>query len=161
MLTNTLLISCFLSSCENHPAGHPAQPSLERLRDQWNTGNQQWSDEELRILYQGQQVYQSYCAVCHLDNGEGQAMMGAPALKGGCIVNGPVHFHRQLILAGRGDMSAFQDVLNQEEIAAVVSYERNAWGNNEGRIIPALNLENSDEDDTCELPPEGVKSMSP
>ncbi len=34
-------------------------------------------------------------------------------------------------------MQAFKDQLTDDEIAAVVTYERNAWGNNKGdKVMP-------------------------
>ena len=153
MIVFTLLVACDTSSVEK-----VRTPSLDTLRSQWNTNEQKWSDDELLVLHQGQQVYQSHCAVCHLDSGEGQVMMGAPALKGGAIVKGPVHIHRQLVMSGRGDMPGFLEVLNHEEIAAVISYERNAWGNMDGNIVTALKLENITDIDSCELESEPAKS---
>ena len=32
-------------------------------------------------------------------------------------------------------MQAFKDQLNDQEIADVITYERNAWGNNDGKLV--------------------------
>lgn len=54
-----------------------------------------------------------------------------PALKGGELTIGPVAAHIHIVLNGKTGtaMQAFKDQLTNEQIAAVVTYERNAWGN--------------------------------
>ena len=91
-------------------------------------------------LERGESVYRQNCAQCHGDKGEGVA--GAfPALAGNRAVtmHSPTNVVR-IVLQG-GYMPATQDnprphgmppflqVLEDKEIAAVVTYIRNAWGN--------------------------------
>ena len=98
------------------------------------------------ILAKGQKLFQMRCAACHQANGEGLA--GAfPPLQGSEIVNNSdpskmIH----IILNGYdeseayGPMPGFAGQLNDEEVAAIASYERNSWGNN-APIVTAEEVE--------------------
>lgn len=96
--------------------------------------NREFSRDEL--MARGEKVYASNCAACHQANGEG--VPGAfPALKGGAITTGPVAGHLAMVMNGKSGtaMAAFAGQLNDADLAAVVTYERNAWGNNAGDIV--------------------------
>jgi cytochrome c oxidase subunit 2 len=93
-----------------------------------------WTMAEL--MERGEGVYNTNCAVCHQANGEG--IPGAfPGLKGSAIATGPVGPHVDIILNGKAGtaMAAFGGQLNDIDIAAVVTYERNAWGNDTGDLV--------------------------
>lgn len=93
-----------------------------------------WSQDEL--IARGENVYNTACAACHQANGEG--IPGAfPGLKGGKIATGPIEAHLDIVLNGKPGtaMAAFAGQLNDIDLAAVVTYERNAWGNNTGDMI--------------------------
>ncbi|GMM89744.1 cytochrome c oxidase subunit II [Vibrio fortis] len=95
--------------------------------------------EELNII--GEQVYASRCAVCHQANGEG--IPGAfPAIKGSPVALGNVSEHIDVIVYGRSGtaMQAFDNQLTEKEIAAVITYQRNAWGNDTGDVIQASDI---------------------
>jgi cytochrome c oxidase subunit 2 len=100
-----------------------------------------WNDAELRVLENGRLLYQRNCAGCHLLSGQGQATLGAPPLKGSAVVKGPVTAHIDIALQGRNVMPPFADVLNDEQLAAILSYQRNAWGNNTGEIVNAAQVQ--------------------
>ena len=94
----------------------------------------EWSMDEL--MARGEKVYATSCAACHQANGEG--IPGAfPALKGSAIATGPVDKHIDVILNGRSGtaMAAFAAQLSDIDIAAVATYERNAWGNDTGDLV--------------------------
>ncbi|MGL5360201.1 MAG: cytochrome c oxidase subunit II, partial [Shewanella sp.] len=98
--------------------------------------NQTLSQAEL--MSQGEQVYLGHCAACHQPNGEG--LKGVfPSLKGSAIALGPVDAHLNIVLHGKAGtaMQAFAKQLSAQEIAAVTTYERNAWGNNTGDLVQA------------------------
>jgi cytochrome c oxidase subunit 2 len=82
------------------------------------------------LMAQGEEVYQTHCASCHQANGQGMPPV-FPALVGSPVVTGPVEEHIDVILHGRSGtaMQAFADQLSDTEIAAVVTYKRNSWGN--------------------------------
>ncbi|MDH5765305.1 MAG: cytochrome c oxidase subunit II [Gammaproteobacteria bacterium] len=94
-----------------------------------------WTLEEL--MTRGEQVYNTNCVACHQANGEG--VPGAfPALKGGPIATGPVEGHIDMVMNGSSKnpvMAAWAGALNDLELAALITYERNAWGNNTGDVI--------------------------
>ncbi len=95
-----------------------------------------WSEAELRA--RGEKVYTATCAVCHQSNGKG--LPGTfPALAGSKVAAGPVEQHLATVMHGRPGtaMMAFKDQLNDADLAAVVSYERTAWGNAGGTVQPA------------------------
>ena len=88
--------------------------------------DKEWTKEEL--LEKGAEVYAANCAACHM--AEGQGIEGLfPALNGSAIVNGPATEMAMLILNGKNMMPAFKDILNDVDIAAAMTHERNSWGN--------------------------------
>lgn len=92
------------------------------------------SMEELMTL--GQKVYETHCALCHQVSGEGLA--GAiPALKGSAIATKDIPAHIHMVVFGKPAtaMQAFGKQLTTSELAAVITYERNAWGNNTGDLV--------------------------
>jgi len=84
----------------------------------------------------GEEVYNGKCAACHQVNGAGLPPM-FPALKGSKMATEkaqiPDHIH--IVVAGKGAMPAWKGVLSPKELAAVITYERNAWGNNTGDLV--------------------------
>ena len=65
---------------------------------------------------------------CHQANGKG--VPGAfPALDGSALVNGPKDGQIHILLNGKNAMPAWKGVLNDTEIAAVITYTRNSWSN--------------------------------
>lgn len=93
------------------------------------------------LMTQGEQVYMARCAACHQPNGEG--LKGVfPGLKGSPIATGPLTPHLEIIIHGKAGtaMQAFANQLTAQEIAAVTTYERNAWGNNMGDAVQAKDV---------------------
>jgi cytochrome c oxidase subunit II len=90
------------------------------------------------LVAQGKAVYEKNCAVCHQVTGAG--VPGAfPALVGSKIVEAPIFgadgkylpdSHLDRVLNGKNVMPAWKSVLNDNEIAAVITYERNGLGTN-------------------------------
>jgi len=91
------------------------------------------------LLKQGQEVYENNCADCHRTNGEGLPVK-FPALKGSALVMGDPKAVLDTVVHGRkgklGQMPAWQDFLNDAQIAAALSYIRNAWGNQAPAVKP-------------------------
>lgn len=84
----------------------------------------------------GEKTYIARCAACHQVGGEGIA--GAfPKIKGSPIALGDVGAHIDVVVNGKPGtaMQAFANQLSAKELAAVITYERNAWGNNTGDIV--------------------------
>jgi cytochrome c oxidase subunit 2 len=76
----------------------------------------------------GQQVYADNCASCHQPTGEGRPPV-FPALKGDKVALGPKPPLLALVLNGKAAMPPWKSELTDDEIAAAVSYVRQAWGN--------------------------------
>ena len=98
------------------------------------SAEKRWTLDELMVT--GKEVYMKSCAACHQANGEG--VPGAfPALKGSPLVQGDPGAHIDVVLNGKAGtaMQAFRDQLSATELAAVITYERNAWGDSLGDII--------------------------
>ncbi|NNN79755.1 cytochrome c oxidase subunit II [Vibrio sp. 11-4(1)] len=101
--------------------------------------SQDLSMEEL--MSQGESIYTARCAVCHQANGEG--IPGAfPAIKGSPIATGPISEHIDVIVNGRPGtaMQSFSNQLSDKEIAAVITYQRNTWGNDTGDTVQASDV---------------------
>nr|WP_298623808.1 cytochrome c oxidase subunit II [uncultured Legionella sp.] len=90
------------------------------------------------LMTLGKQKYEQFCSACHKADGTGLPPL-YPALKGSSVAVGkPISRHIDLILNGIPDSSGmmpYKDQLNDEEIAAIATYERNAWGNNTDDLI--------------------------
>ncbi|HWN30498.1 MAG TPA: cytochrome c oxidase subunit II [Burkholderiales bacterium] len=85
---------------------------------------------------QGEKVFNTNCAVCHQANGKG--IPGAfPALDGSKIATGPMADHLNIVMNGKAGtaMVAFSKQLSDVELASVITYERNSWGNKAGDAI--------------------------
>jgi cytochrome c oxidase subunit 2 len=86
-----------------------------------------WTGDELKT--RGEKVYASNCVTCHQATGKG--VPGTfPALDGDAVVLGPKAEQIKVVLNGRPGtaMPPFKH-LSDTEIAAVITYTRNAWSN--------------------------------
>jgi len=96
--------------------------------------NKKWELAELKA--RGEKVYAAQCVACHQANGQG--IKGTfPALDGSKLVQGPAAGHIGIVLNGKAGtaMAAYAKQLSDTDIAAVVTYERNAWGNKTGTVV--------------------------
>lgn len=103
--------------------------------------DKEWSKDELMAT--GKTVYDKNCAVCHQVTGAGLPP-AFPALTGSKIATTPIFgaggkylpdSHLDRVLNGKGVMPAWKALLNDAEIAAVITYERNALGNSVGDVV--------------------------
>jgi cytochrome c oxidase subunit 2 len=87
-------------------------------------------------MKEGEAVYVARCAACHQVSGAGLPPM-FPALKGSKIAVEKVHLqdHIDIILNGKNAMPGWKSILTPREMAAVTTYERNAWGNATGDLV--------------------------
>jgi len=101
-----------------------------------------WTQEEL--VSKGEQVYAANCAACHQPNGEG--IPGTfPAIKGSAIATGPIDQHVALVMNGKSGtaMQAFAPQLSDVDLAAVITYQRNAFGNDTGDTVKPSDIKAS------------------
>jgi cytochrome c oxidase subunit 2 len=84
------------------------------------------------LMDAGQKVYNATCTVCHQAAGTGMPP-AFPALKGSKIVTGEVSKQLTILLHGiKGTaMQAFGEQLSDKDIASVVTFARNSWGNDD------------------------------
>lgn len=119
--------------------------------DEWVAGKQAKAKELEALIKQemsfddlmasGQDVYNKSCVVCHGANGEGGV---GKALAGSVVAMGPLDQHMSVMVNGVPGtaMQAFGGQLNEIELAAVVTYSRNSWGNNMGDKVQPVDVYN-------------------
>lgn len=114
-----------------------ARAEEERLLDM------EMSMDELMSM--GENVYTAQCAACHQPNGQGVPGV-FPALAGEGMSVDPesVQNHIDIVVNGASGtaMQAYRNQLTMRELAAVITYERNAWGNDTGDTIQAADIHN-------------------
>jgi len=109
------LVVVLLSACTSHTERPPNGPELYEY---------------------GHHVYFEYCAECHQTDGSGIPNV-VPRLKDNPIVT--LHdptFIIETVTYGQGSMRSFRDTLTQDDIAAVLTYIRNTWGNHATPVSP-------------------------
>lgn len=120
-------------------AAEQVELQAQAKADAEKAAQQTQSMEELMAL--GQKTYEIHCAMCHQISGEGLA--GAiPALKGSVMVTQDIAAHIHIVVFGKPAtaMQAFGKQLTTSELAAVITYERNAWGNNTGDLVQVADV---------------------
>lgn len=98
------------------------------------------SMEELMSV--GEKAYNVNCAACHQPQGQG--IPGVfPALKDSPIATGDVNAHIDIVLNGKSGtaMQGYGKQLGLKDLAAIITYERNAWGNNTGDAVQAAQID--------------------
>jgi cytochrome c oxidase subunit 2 len=106
------------------------------------SADQEWSMQDL--LAKGETVYQANCAACHGPTGAG--IPGAfPAMTGSAVVIGDAAGHIDTVVNGKAGtaMAAFKTQLNDVDIAAVITYERNSLGNSVGDMVQPSAIKNA------------------
>ncbi len=105
------------------------QQDIERL----------WTRQEL--MQRGESVYASSCATCHQPDGQG-LIPAFPALAGSKVATGPVDLNIDIVMNGRAGtaMSAWREKLSETDIAAALTYTRNAFGNATGDVIQPITI---------------------
>ena len=97
--------------------------------------DKEWTKDDL--LAKGKAVYEKNCAVCHQASGAGLPP-AFPAITGSKIALGAIYgadgkylpdSHMDRLLNGKGVMPAWKALLNDVEIASVITYTRQALGN--------------------------------
>jgi cytochrome c oxidase subunit 2 len=88
-------------------------------------------------LQRGQDLYGRYCAACHKRDGTGLPPTFPSLVSSSVTVGSSVKRHIDLVLKGvpGSAMQGFAPQLDDEELAAVITYERNAWGHDTGELV--------------------------
>lgn len=127
-------------------AGGPPVAEIEEEVETDLTGN------DLDLYMQGREIYvrDGYCGTCHQPDGRGLSAAGFPPLAGTQWVNGSEERLIKLTLhglmgpmevlgeeyPGSVPMTPFKGMLDDDEVAAVLTYVRNAFGNEASPISP-------------------------
>lgn len=111
------------------------------------------TEEVDKLLRRGGEIYETHCQDCHGSLGQG-ALDTYPALAGnrGVMLASPINAIRSILNGGYAPvttsnprpygMPPFAQILHDEEIALVLSYIRNAWGNR-GSLVTAVQVDRS------------------
>ncbi len=105
------------------------------------SSSQQWSQADL--MAKGKEVYGKACAACHQPTGMG--IPGVfPGLANSPIATGDVNNHIEIVMNGKTgtSMAAFKGQLSDVDIAAVITYERNSFGNSVGDMVQPTTIKN-------------------
>ena len=91
------------------------------------------------LMARGENVYNASCLACHGANGEGGL---GNAIAGSAIAMGGLDSHLNVIVNGVAGtaMQAFGAQLSDVDVAAVTTYQRNAFGNNTGDVVQASDV---------------------
>lgn len=85
------------------------------------------------VMAKGEAAYIAHCVACHMPTGQG--IPGVfPALAAGPNM-ADAEYTINITLHGRGAMPGFAHLSN-EEVAAVLTFAKNSWGNNFGVVTP-------------------------
>src|SRR5690606_20101781 len=102
---------------------------------------------EPSVMENGRRIYERQCALCHGEEGEGKAPAFPPLAGNQSIMMvSPVNPIRMVLNGGYAPgtrknprpygMPPYSHILNDEEVAAVVTYIRVAWNNTGTPITP-------------------------
>ena len=129
-----------LAACINEASRTPTQPAIPTVVVVRGgsgegavilppSGNADVSLDDATLIAMGETLYLGNCAPCHQPNGEGN-LATFPALNRNAFVtvSDPTAVI-DTVLNGRELMPAFAVTLSAQEVAAVISYIRNAWKN--------------------------------
>lgn len=88
-------------------------------------------------LERGESLYARNCAACHKLDGTGLPPTFPSLVTSSVVVGGSIGRHIDLLLQGvpGSAMQSFAPQLDDEELAAIVTYERNAWGHDTGDLV--------------------------
>ena len=89
------------------------------------------------LVSRGEKVYAANCVTCHQPTGKG-APPAFPPLAGSKVTAGPEEGQIDVVLNGRRNtaMQSFKQLSNTD-IAAVITFTRNSWGNKASDVQPA------------------------
>jgi cytochrome c oxidase subunit 2 len=115
---------------------------LADARQQQQDTHRLWARVEL--MEHGKSVYNRVCATCHQPDGQGLTP-AFPALAQSDIATGPIEQHIDVVMNGRTGtaMSAWREVLSEADIAATLTYTRNAFGNKTGDVVQPVTIANA------------------
>ena len=109
------------------------QAEMKKVEAKRDDPSRVWALDDL--VKRGEKVYAANCAACHQANGKGAGSI--KALDGSAIVKDANHaIQIQTVLQGaaNGAMPSWKQ-LSDTDLAAVISYTKNAWSNKTGQLV--------------------------
>ena len=109
------------------------QAEMKKVEAKRDDPSRVWALDDL--VKRGEKVYAANCAACHQANGKGAGSI--KALDGSAIVKDANHtLQIQTVLQGaaNGAMPSWKQ-LSDTDLAAVISYTKNAWSNKTGQLV--------------------------
>ena len=93
------------------------------------------------LMVRGESVYDTSCLACHGGKGEGGV---GNAIAGSAVATGDINAHLEIGINGvpGTSMQAFGGQLSDVDMAAVITYQRNAFGNNMGDSLQPIDVYN-------------------
>ena len=129
------------------------KPAEEDLTERKVTAPAHLSAEHKKLFVDGSEIYarEGHCITCHQGNGKGLPDSGFPPLAGTKWTTGDSDRLVKLTLKGlmgpievmgrkypgQVPMTPFEHMLNDQEIASVLTYVRNSFGNKASAVEPA------------------------
>jgi len=117
-----------------------ASKKAEAMAATANAGKTFTKDE---LMANGKALYAKNCAACH--GPEGKSFVPVfPSLAGSAIAVGPIANHLDIVLHGSKKnpaMAAWGPQISSADLAAIITYERNAWGNDTGDVVQPSDIE--------------------
>jgi cytochrome c oxidase subunit II len=112
------------------PAAPPAAAAEPAPAPEWDLDT---------VQAEGRDLHVRYCAACHQADGQGLSAAGFPPLAGTEL---DLENHINVVVHGRSGtaMAAFGPQLDNEQLAAIVTYQRNAWGNDTGDLVEPADI---------------------
>lgn len=117
--------------------------NLEAATKKWESQNSNWTTSDIEVLVRGEALYRKNCSACHKRDGSGGISIGAPPLRKNPLLDhaGDDTIKRVLHSRPGSTMPAFAATLSATDIAAIISYCANEWGNRLGHLIKSEQVE--------------------
>jgi len=118
-------------------AAPPAAQQAAAAEPPQPTADAGWDLDAVKA--RGRELHVRHCAACHQADGSGLQAAGFPALAGTQIA---LDEHKTVSVHGRRGtaMAAFGPQLDDEQLASIVTYQRNAWGNDFGDLVEPADI---------------------
>ena len=103
----------------------------KRMAAKLDDPNKVWALTD--IVARGEKVYAANCAACHQASGKGAGPIKALDASS-VVLDADKTKEIHIVLNGRGAMPGWKQ-LSDTDIAAVISYTKNAWSNKTGQVV--------------------------
>lgn len=121
MLKLAIPLALFLSITT--AGAEDSSPEIEALLERFSEDADEFTQTD------GELLYRATCQACHMEDGQGDAGVGAhPPLIGNPKMNSR-HFLAGVILTGYHGMPRFGPYMNDEQVAAITNFVRSSFGN--------------------------------